>query len=33
LRTLWPKADAEESDYIIAVYRPVPFSEIEEDFV
>jgi len=33
LRTLWPKSGIEESDYIIAVYRPAPFCEIEEDFV
>ena len=33
LRTLWPKIGADEADYIIASYRPMPFSEIEDDFV
>jgi exodeoxyribonuclease V alpha subunit len=33
VRTLWPKAGAEESDYIIAIYRPIMFSEIEDEFV
>ena len=33
VRTLWPKTGADEADYIIAVYRPEPFSEIEDEFV
>ena len=33
VRTLWPKTGADESDYIIAIYQPAPFSEIEDEFV
>jgi len=33
VRTLWPKAGAEELDYIIAIYRPAPGSEIDHEFV
>ena len=33
IRTLWPKPGMEESDYIIAVYKAEPFSEIEGEFV
>ncbi len=32
-RTLWPKPGMEESDYVIAVYEAVAFSEIEGEFV
>ena len=33
VRTLWPKAGAEESNYIIAVYRPATGSVIKDEFV
>ena len=33
LRTLWPKPGAEESDYIIAVYKPLPGGDVKDEFV